>query len=407
MKITILTYTNPWLHSSANSNRILSLLSGLIKYCNNIEILVCGPYLRDQEEKKLDGKRYHSNIRCEYLSRQVLTGYLGIRFNNYFRQHFIPWKIKKLAINKCVSSDIIWLDSSIFTLSLAGKLKKELPRAKLFVEQNEFLDIHQLNKGNFLQRWQGNKRQKLFEKDVFPILDGLALMTRTLYRHYEGFPNSRPRLFHLLMTVDLERFENNTSASEEFQKPYIAFVGAMNDAKDGVSVLLESFAELVEEFSAYKLYLVGGWNYDTPAHLNFIKDRRLENRIFWMKEYPRDRIPAIIGNADLLVLPRPDSKQAQGGFPTKLGEYLATGNPVCATSVGEIPDYLNDNESVFFAQPGSVESFAEAMRRALSDPEHAKRVGLNGKKVAQKEFNKDIQAKKLHQFLLELQANKR
>ena len=36
-----------------------------------------------------------------------------------------------------------------------------------------------------------------------------------------------------------------------------------------------------------------------------------------------------------------------------------------------------------------------------------RRVGLNGKKVAQKEFNKDIQAKKLHQFLLELQANKR
>jgi glycosyltransferase involved in cell wall biosynthesis len=125
-----------------------------------------------------------------------------------------------------------------------------------------------------------------------------------------------------------------------------------------------------------------------------------------MKEYSRDAIPSIIGNADLLVLPRPDSKQAQGGFPTKLGEYLATGNPVCATSVGEIPDYLTDNESVFFAQPGSVESFAEAMRRALSDPENAKRVGLNGKKVAQKEFNKDIQAKKLHQFLLELQDKK-
>jgi glycosyltransferase involved in cell wall biosynthesis len=126
-----------------------------------------------------------------------------------------------------------------------------------------------------------------------------------------------------------------------------------------------------------------------------------------MKEYSRDVIPSIIGNADLLALPRPDSKQAQGGFPTKLGEYLATGKPVCATTVGELPDYLTDNESVFFAQPGSVESFAEAMRRALYDPENAKRVGLNGKQVAQEEFNKDIQAKKLYQFLLELQANKR
>ena len=141
--------------------------------------------------------------------------------------------------------------------------------------------------------------------------------------------------------------------------------------------------------------------------LELIKSFGLEDRVFWMKEYSRDAIPSIIGNADLLVLPRPDSKQAQGGFPTKLGEYLATGKPVCATTVGELPDYLIDNESVFFAQPGSVESFADAMRRALSDPENAKRVGMNGKKVAQKEFNKDIQAKKLHQFFLELQANKR
>lgn len=126
-----------------------------------------------------------------------------------------------------------------------------------------------------------------------------------------------------------------------------------------------------------------------------------------MKEYSRDAIPSIIGNADLLALPRPDSKQAQGGFPTKLGEYLATGKPVCATKLGELPDYLKNNESIFFAQPGSVKSFADAMRWALSDTENASRVGLNGKKVAQKEFNKDIQAKKLHQFLLELQDEKK
>ena len=46
------------------------------------------------------------------------------------------------------------------------------------------------------------------------------------------------------------------------------------------------------------------------------------------------------------------------------------------------------------------------MERALSNPENAQRVGLNGKAVAQKEFNKVIQSDKLHQFLLELQQTK-
>jgi glycosyltransferase involved in cell wall biosynthesis len=207
------------------------------------------------------------------------------------------------------------------------------------------------------------------------------------------------------MTVDLERFQSPKEPLPEFQSPYIAFVGVMNDAKDGVSNLIKAFNSIKDTFPFYKVYLVGPWNYDTPIHLQLIKDFGLEERVFWMKEYPRDAIPCIICNADLLVLPRPDSKQAQGGFPTKLGEYLATGKPVCATRVGEIPDYLTDNESVFFAEPGSVESFAEAMEMALSDPENAKSVGANGRRVAEEHFNKDVQARKLMEFLEQLNAD--
>ena len=60
---------------------------------------------------------------------------------------------------------------------------------------------------------------------------------------------------------------------------------------------------------------------------------------------------------------------------------------------------------MFFAEPGSVESFSEAMDRALSDPENAKRVGANGRKVAEREFNKDVQARKLFEFFKKLNAD--
>ena len=113
----------------------------------------------------------------------------------------------------------------------------------------------------------------------------------------------------------------------------------------------------------------------------------------------KDQIPLFICNAELLVLSRPDSHQAQGGFPTKLGEYLATGKPVCVTKVGEIPNYLEDNVSAFLAEPGDVDSFTDAMDRALSNPEKAREVGLAGRDVAKKEFNSEIQAKRLADFL--------
>src|SRR5690606_3427017 len=146
-------------------------------------------------------------------------------------------------------------------------------------------------------------------------------------------------MMHLPMTVDFTRFDKILPPVKGFTKPYIVYVGVMNDAKDGVNILIKAYKEIYTDIKEYQLYLVGPWHYDTPLHLKMIQEFGLVNKIEWKGAYDRDLIPAIIQDADLLVLPRPDSKQAQGGFPTKLGEYLATGNPVVATRVGELPDY--------------------------------------------------------------------
>jgi glycosyltransferase involved in cell wall biosynthesis len=206
------------------------------------------------------------------------------------------------------------------------------------------------------------------------------------------------------MTVDLRRFDmkqSNKTENKELLKPYIIFIGVMNNAKDGIDILIDAFATIAFDYPELFLYLFGFYHYDTPGHLKQINELGLGNRIFYKGEVGRDEIPGILINAELLALPRPDSKQAQGGFPTKLGEYLAIGKPVCVTKVGEIPDYLEDEVSAFMAEPGSVDSFADAMRRTLSDPELAKKVGANGRKIAEQHFNMDIQAVRLYSFLLE------
>lgn len=307
-------------------------------------------------------------------------------------------KLKKIIANN--KNAVIWSDTSHESFKAIVWLKKQFPDIFVFTEFSEFLDIHQYNKGNFLQRRQATKRQLYFEQKAFKAYNAMALMTKTLMAHYERFPQPRPLLLHLPMTVDLERFCKHQDPPLGYKKPYIAFVGVMNDAKDGVNILIEAFGKVASEFPSYRLYLVGAWNYDTPKHKQLIQSYGFGEKVFWQGECARDQIPSIIQNADILALPRPQSKQAQGGFPTKLGEYLATGNPVCCTRVGEIPDYLKDGESVFFAEPGSVESFANTLQKALRNPKVAREIGLKGRQVAEVHFNKDIQAKKLFDFLI-------
>jgi glycosyltransferase involved in cell wall biosynthesis len=107
----------------------------------------------------------------------------------------------------------------------------------------------------------------------------------------------------------------------------------------------------------------------------------------------------VIGSTDILVLPRLDSYQAKGGFPTKLGEYLATSKPVIVTKVGEIPNYLIDNQDVFFAEPGSINSLKDKLIQVLTDKNIADIVGKKGREVAEQVFSKDIQSKRLFEFL--------
>jgi glycosyltransferase involved in cell wall biosynthesis len=113
----------------------------------------------------------------------------------------------------------------------------------------------------------------------------------------------------------------------------------------------------------------------------------------------RENLPDMLGNAIMLVLARPESKQAEGGFPTKLGEYLATGKPVVVTGVGEIGDYLHDGENAYIAKPGDPRHFAEKMESVLNDYENALRIGARGQKLALTTFNYIFQGKELAAWL--------
>lgn len=401
MKIKIILNSNPFFSASASANRWLTLIEGLNKFEVSIQLLIIGNFQSNAEKDNYNRSSNVNGIQIKYLTNKIVEGLWQRRFHNYIGKHlqnkFVSKKIKKELQG---FDGIVWAENDLSIWKILNQIVNR--NFKLIAEMSEFLDIHNYNKGNALQRKLGDAKQIYFEQNYINTLDGFILMTKTLMQHYEQFSLLNTKLLHLPMTVDLERFDKSQPIPEGFQQPYIAFVGVMNDAKDGVNILIESFAKIHKQFPQYKVYLVGAWNYDTPIHQKSIANYNLQNKVFWKGEFPREKIPQIIKNANLLVLPRPDSKQAQGGFPTKLGEYLATSNPVCATKVGEIPNYLTDEQSVFFAEPGSIDSFTNAMQKALNNQEAAKRIGKKGFEVAKTSFNKDIQSALLYNFLKQL-----
>lgn len=390
MKILLIRQFNPFFESGASSNRFRGLIDGLRKCGNTVDVAVVKGFTKRNEASI-------SEVGTKYLSHANHYSYWQTRMNNYIfdRLHAISAarRFSKLDYN---SYDIIWITTDMMVLDLYAKFCGKI-KAKTLIELNEFIDFYLNVNYNILQVRKARKASELF-KEVVGKIDLFAVMTNTLIDYYRKMADKNARFLHLPMTVDLNRFRE-VDSNNEFEIPYIGFCGSMDKTKDGVDILIKAFMKIAHKYPDVKLLMAGFYTYDTPDILKIISDNKMEERIKYIGSMDRAKIPSFISNAITLALSRPDSHQAQGGFPTKLGEYLATGKPVCVTKVGEIPEYLEDNVSAFMANPGDVDSFADALDRALGNPNLAITVGQAGKCIAETIFNSDIQAKRLSDFL--------
>jgi glycosyltransferase involved in cell wall biosynthesis len=396
MNILLLRHYNPYTESGASANRFRGLVEGLCREGHSVTIGIVGGELHKGEAASF--KHDVEGLRVEYLSHSNHYHPLCGRLNTYFFDDLIHLPAASRDVRKLLKEqrfDIVWLTNQASVLGSFRKVQKQI-KGRTFIELNEFNDIYKEEKeGNFLQRRKGARDNRMF-LDTIGKIDLFAVMTKTLTEHYRQMAKPEAKFMLLPMTVDMTRFMN-VKDTVMYNKPYIAFTGTMSNQKDGVDVLIKAFIKNAVKYPDLHLYLAGFWHYDVPAQDKLIEESGVSNRIHRLGVLEREQIPPFVCNARVLALSRPNSHQAQGGFPTKLGEYLATGNPVCVTKVGEIPDYLEDNVSAFMAEPGSVESFADALDRAMG--EKAEMVGTAGREVAEESFDVAKQARRLSEFL--------
>jgi glycosyltransferase involved in cell wall biosynthesis len=390
LKILMITIQNPFVRSDAPSNRFLTLAEGMVEKGVSIDLLFLNGYLRNDEKEQFKSSGIYKSINYKYL--------LYFDYSNFIIRNIINRLVpRKFFVNRIAgmikdnSYDYVWMSINQKMVNIGLDIFKKKLNTKFIHERSEF-------------SWIGFSGEKIHQKYLtrfLPNVDVFAIMTSTLINYYKDYTGEKTKIVHVPMTVDFSRFDGVTVNSEQ-KKLYIAYCGTMNIKKDGVDVLINSFIKIMDDFPELYLYIAGPL-IPKPDYVNLkniVIKNKAQDRILFLGSIPKEEMPGFLTNAHILAMARPQSKQAEGGFPTKLGEYLATGKPVCVTNVGEIGNYLKNNESVFMAEPDSVNSFADALKRALTD-KNAIEIGHKGRNVAFENFNKDIQTNKLYKFLLQ------
>lgn len=236
------------------------------------------------------------------------------------------------------------------------------------------------------------------------LSDGILCITDYLIDLYQTRGCCKDKLIKIPSTVDPDRFKCQTSSP--FNYDYILYSGSLTLQKDGVDILIGSYEKIIKKHPQILLVLIGkGDDLEDELYLrNLVKEKNIDKKVFFLGQIPRNEIPFYICNARLLALARPKSRIADAGFPSKLTEYLATGNPIIVTKVGEIPQYLKDNYNAFLSEPGDVDAFADKLDLVLSDYNFALKVGQQGRKLTEEVFNYKIQTDRIVAFVRSIET---
>jgi glycosyltransferase involved in cell wall biosynthesis len=159
--------------------------------------------------------------------------------------------------------------------------------------------------------------------------------------------------------------------------PEILFLGWMGRRK-GVFDLLEACADLKRRDVAFRLRIVGPE--DEPGiqdrvvaevqRLGLSGDTRIEGAV------SREQALPMYGEAAVYALP-----SYAEGLPLGLLEAMSAGRPVVATTVGAIPELVDDGVSGRLVAPGNVPALADALASLLIDRDLRHRIGQVNRKV--------------------------
>lgn len=382
MKVVYITETVMPEKGMATANRILSVCRGLAH--NGCEVSILVPFSDNgvPENRVIDGVRIISFFRrCGRIGNALKWRLL------YFFKVFC-W------LNRTGGADVAVAYSYSVMFNTFAWMVSKLSGARFVMEHTEF-PIYIITPGRF--SWFGIRT--VLERFFVPKLPvGMILMTRKLVAFYSPIVRRSCQLHHLPMSVDCKRFNGSPDVSP-FSFDYVAYMGSLNEPKDGVPGILKAFSIFAEKHPCVKLVRIGRARESDSELMAAFGKYCNEDRLVLTGSVQGKDIPSYLRNAKAIMLIRPDIPQTKACFPTKLGEYLASGTPVVTSPVGEVGDYLKDRESCYFADYNDPAAAAESLAAIFADAETAAKIGARGKQVALEAFHYDKTTGRLAEWL--------
>lgn len=348
-------------------------------------------------------KEIHGEIPRNIDSKGVFNGgtYQFISKKTVRSKYFIKRRIDDIwgylltlffILRNVNSSDKIIVYRGGWLWYIAICLTAHLKSVKIYLELNEYPYFSAQNIIHKIYR-------KLTFHLSFPLFNGFIVISETLRSVGDKYKSNNAHIIKVPIVVIPTEFQLET---KKITSPYIFHAGTLSQQKDGVVDMIKSFALASRKISKeIRVFLAGTFDNqnDKSQVEDILKEYNLKDRVIFTGYLNYKDVKGYMQGASLAIISKSNTLQNKYGFPTKLGEYLASGIPVILTNVGESMYYMKNNYNASIVEPDNPELIADEIIRLFSDEKKRKQLASNGEKLVHEEFNYLYQAERIVNFM--------
>lgn len=226
-------------------------------------------------------------------------------------------------------------------------------------------------------------------KFTLKMVDKIITPSPYCYNESKFLKNLKSNMEWIPPGVDINKYDNTplNPVREEYGIPddsnIILFVGVMNKATShkGVKTLLKAFKKICKDTDSF-LVMVGKGDM-IPHYIRMCKGLEIDERVVFTGFIEESSLINFYKESKILILP---STTIQEGFGMVLIEANACGKPVIGSRIGGIKYVIKDGETGLLVPPGDPDALADAIMKLLNDEELIRKMGLNGRKMVEKNY---------------------
>ncbi|WP_088242462.1 glycosyltransferase family 4 protein [Calothrix rhizosoleniae] len=181
----------------------------------------------------------------------------------------------------------------------------------------------------------------------------------------------------------------NLKTELNIQNLTLMYVGNL-ESYQGIDLLLESFALVVNQTAQADLVIIGGDSADILKYQIKTKELGIAHKVHFCGSQPTNHLGLYLAQADILISPRIKGKNT----PMKVYSYLDSGKPVVATDLLTHTQVMN-NQVAILAKP-NAEDFSQGILSLINDQNLRLKLGRAGKQLVQEKHSYTAFSQKLN-----------